>query len=76
MKKDGNIDVLFLGDSITEGWSGKFMGIPAPLRLGKSPKVFSSLFSKEDGGRFQGLALGISGDKVRQGIGFWLVIGS
>ncbi len=64
VKKADKIDVLFMGDSITEGWSGKFMGQPAPSRLGKSPKVFASLFSKDDGGRYKGLALGISGDKA------------
>ena len=74
VKHGDKVDVLFLGDSITEGWSGKFMGVPAPHRLGKSSKVFVSLFSKDDGGRYQGLALGISGDKASDNLSLWCFI--
>ena len=58
-----NIDVVFYGDSITEGWMGTTYG-----RLqgsGESSRdVFDSLFSTQNGGEFDGLALGIAGDTV------------
>lgn len=58
-----DVDVLFLGDSITEGWLGLSMGFPNG-RKSENLKVFQSLFSVEEGGEFEGLALGISGDTV------------
>jgi len=58
-----NLDVVFLGDSITEGWNGMSFGMPVERTKGIVP-IFKSLFRKEHGAKFEGLALGISGDKV------------
>jgi len=57
---EGEIDVLFLGDSITEGWKGTSYGRTS-ARTQDVPKVFHKYFSK-DSGKYEGLALGISGD--------------
>ena len=59
---EGEIDVLFLGDSITEGWKGTSYG-RSSARTQDVPKVFHKYFSK-DSGKYEGLALGISGDTV------------
>lgn len=61
--KQGDVDVLFLGDSITEGWSGTSWG-RKNARVHNVPQVFQSLFSVENGGEYEGLALGIAGDTV------------
>ena len=55
------LDVVFLGDSITEGWTGKFYGEP-DKRVEGAFAVFNSLFSKYYGGRYEALAQGISAD--------------
>lgn len=60
--KLGDIDVLFLGDSITEGWRGTSSGRPIARAKGAS-KVFRKYFSK-DAGKYDGLSLGISADTV------------
>lgn len=57
------LDVVFYGDSITEGWRGTQFGHPRD-RVEGAEKVFESFFSKGSGGDFDGLALGISGDTV------------
>lgn len=58
-----SVDVVFLGDSITEGWTGKSLGQPVKHKV-SNIKVFNSLFHVDEGADFQGLPLGISGDKV------------
>jgi len=61
----GNWDVVFYGDSITEGWKGTSYGIPKEQKLANY-KVFESLFGGEESqSKLSGLALGISGDRVR-----------
>jgi lysophospholipase L1-like esterase len=61
---DGNLDVVFYGDSITEGWLGTSLGLPNE-RKKKNQEVFKSLFNAhEGGGKYNALALGISGDLV------------
>jgi lysophospholipase L1-like esterase len=60
-KSKNDIDLLFLGDSITEGWVGTSYGEKSP-RTNGVPQVFESLFSTGHGGKYEGLALGISGD--------------
>lgn len=45
-----DVDVVFYGDSITEGWKGS--------------SVFESLFTLEGGGKYKGVPLGISGDRT------------
>jgi len=57
------VDVVFLGDSITERWHETEYGKPESSALG-STSVFESLFSKRKGTKYDGLALGISGDTV------------
>jgi len=52
--KEKNIQVIFYGDSITHGWMNS-----------QNAPVFQSLFSKEGGGEYEGLAMGIGGDRVR-----------
>jgi lysophospholipase L1-like esterase len=56
-----DLDVIFLGDSITEGWSGKLYGTHDPRVQGALP-VFQSYFSKRHGGKYEALAQGVSGD--------------
>jgi lysophospholipase L1-like esterase len=55
------LDVIFLGDSITEGWSGSFYNKP-DKRVEGSRAVFQSLFSKANGAKYEGIHLGIAGD--------------
>jgi len=62
----GNTDIVFLGDSIVEGWKGLHYGKFDQTRKDNIP-VFDSLFSKNYGYRsanYQALALGIAGDKT------------
>lgn len=61
--ESSDVDVLFLGDSITEGWVGTTWG-RKNAKVHNVPEVFSSLFSVEHGGEYEGLALGIAGDSV------------
>jgi lysophospholipase L1-like esterase len=58
--KKTNIDVLFLGDSITEGWHGTSRGHEIARAKG-AQAVFSRFFEGKDA-KYDGLALGISGD--------------
>jgi lysophospholipase L1-like esterase len=55
------LDVIFLGDSITEGWSGRFYN-KLDERVEGSSAVFQSLFSKASGAKYEGINLGIAGD--------------
>jgi len=62
----GSTDIVFLGDSITEGWKGFSHGRLNPKKR-ENIRVFEHLFSKNYGYRsaqLQALALGISGDKT------------
>ena len=54
-------NVVFFGDSITEGWMGTSWG-RTNAKVHSVPQVFESYFSVEQGGDFEGLALGIAGD--------------
>lgn len=58
-----DLDVLFLGDSITEKWNGtKYLGKGLHL---ERRAAFQEQFSKAQGSQFQGLALGASGDRAQ-----------
>lgn len=57
------VDVVFLGDSIIEGWRGMSFGLPVASKR-PNAAVFDTLFSERRGADFQGLALGIAGDKT------------
>jgi hypothetical protein len=59
------LDVVLLGDSITEFWLGTSLGVPVPER-GENAEAFRDLFTKKGGGHVEGLALGIAGDRVSQ----------
>lgn len=56
-----DLDVVFYGDSITEGWMGTSFGFPNG-RKEKNEEVFKSLFTLDGGGKHNGVTLGISGD--------------
>lgn len=56
------LDVVFLGDSIIEGWVGRSFGQPVEKKIENS-KVLQDLFNVDYGGTYNGLALGIAGDK-------------
>ena len=57
------IDVVFFGDSITEGWKGTSYGFEEG-RKKDNPAEYESLFTLDGGGKYEGLVLGISGDTV------------
>jgi lysophospholipase L1-like esterase len=70
--KNNNLDVVFLGDSITEHWVGSDLSNERPERLSGNVQVFQSLFgnatatpsaTKSSTTNLLGLALGISGDR-------------
>ena len=60
---DYELDVVFIGDSITEQRQGTSMGKPMDDYTGIK-EVFDKTFTKEKGGEYNGIALGISGDTV------------
>ena len=57
------IDVAFLGDSITEEWNGRWVGKNNPS-LTPIKKTFDKYFTREGGGDYEGVALGIAGDQA------------
>jgi lysophospholipase L1-like esterase len=60
MKRE--IDVVFLGDSITEEWNARLLGrVRKDLR--GIQQVFSRYFTRAGGGTYNGVALGIAGDQ-------------
>jgi len=56
------LDVVFLGDSITEGWRGTSFGQQVEKKEA-NVHVFEELFDMDKGGELDGLVLGIAGDK-------------
>jgi lysophospholipase L1-like esterase len=57
-----NLDIVFLGDSITERWNGtRNYGTET---IDGMRHAFETRFTKKGGGVFEGLALGSSGDTV------------
>jgi len=58
---NNDIDVVFFGDSIIEGWKGTSYGFRKGNKDGNL-SVFRSLFTRDGGGKYEGLLLGISGD--------------
>jgi hypothetical protein len=57
------LDVVFYGDSITEGWLGTSLGQPRLYRE-KNKLIFNTLFTLDGGGKYNAMALGMSGDLV------------
>ena len=58
-----NLDVVFLGDSILEGFKGMKFGKEIPHKQ-NNKLIFESLFDVDKGGQLDGLILAIAGDKV------------
>lgn len=63
LKTDTEVDVAFVGDSITEEWNGRLFGRDDENLKGIS-NVFNEYFTKEGGGSYEGVALGIAGDQA------------
>ena len=57
------LDVVFLGDSITELWHGRMIG-QAKSGAEGNPAIFRQYFTRQGGGSIEGLALGIANDKI------------
>jgi len=62
-------DVVFLGDETTEIWNGRWLNINMPVGRPVTNgrlinEYWNATFTKEGGGKFEGLALGITGDSV------------
>lgn len=58
-----SLDVVFLGDSIMEGWMGKSFGAVVDSKKGNI-RVFQSMFdSSKKSSNIDGLVLGMAGDK-------------
>jgi hypothetical protein len=58
-----NLDIVMIGDSITERWNGTSSMGRNLIPKGRAP--FEQYFTKDGGGSLEGLALGSSGDTVR-----------
>jgi len=58
-----DLDVIFLGDSITEGWQGHFYSRPDE-RVNGARREFQSLFSKKHKAKYEGIPQGISADTI------------
>mmetsp|Transcript_10894 Transcript_10894/g.19053 ORF Transcript_10894/g.19053 Transcript_10894/m.19053 type:complete len:489 (+) Transcript_10894:147-1613(+) len=56
-----DLDVVFIGDSITEQRQGTSMGKPVTNYDGVK-EIFDKTFTKSKGGEFNGIAMGIAGD--------------
>lgn len=56
-------DVIFYGDSITEGWKETSYGFYNGRKAGNKA-IFDSLFTIGGGGKYEGIPMGISGDRV------------
>jgi len=67
VEANDDVDVVFFGDSITEGWNEVFWDIDFSEKLGPAKEVYNKYFSKENGAKYEALPLGIAGDTVRQG---------
>ena len=58
-----DVQVVFVGDSITEQRQGTSLNVPRDDLTGIK-EVFDKTFTKDKGGDFNGIAMGISGDTV------------
>lgn len=59
--ENAGLDVVFVGDSITEQRQGTALGRPREELTGIK-EVFDKTFTKDKGGDFNGVAMGIAGD--------------
>ncbi len=62
LKSGKEIDVAFIGDSITEEWNGRLLGRDRKDLQGIR-QVFQKYFTRGGGGTYEGVALGIAGDQ-------------
>ena len=58
------VDVVFYGDSIIADWQDSFLHQNMPRDVEGTSTFFKSVFSKAEGGKYEGLPLGIAGDSV------------
>jgi hypothetical protein len=65
-------DIVFLGDYITEHWAGTDLAF-ATDAWQEVNKGFLQYFTKVGGGKVDGLALGIGGDRVSPNL-HWLEV--
>jgi len=61
IESDHELDVVFLGDAMTEQRQGTSMGKPV-IDFAGMKEVFEKTFTKDKGGDFNGIAMGIAGD--------------
>jgi hypothetical protein len=59
-----SIDIAFLGESVVEEMDGRWFGDKTNTLLSELAKTFDKNFSKEKGGKLDGLAIGVAGDTV------------
>jgi hypothetical protein len=59
--------LVLLGDSITEHWTGMRKGRLNP-KFAEHSAVFKEILTKEGGGKFDSVPLGIGGDRVSERI--------
>ena len=59
------LDLVFVGSTLIEHWTGNSVGHPIDSLKGIK-RIFDQEFTTEGGGIIDGLALGISGDRVRK----------
>jgi hypothetical protein len=59
-----SIDIAFLGESVVEEMDGRWFGDKTNTLLSELAKIFDKNFSKEKGGKLDGLAIGVAGDTV------------
>jgi hypothetical protein len=58
-----SLELVLLGDSISEHWRGTSLGRPQDKLIGHA-KAFQELFVKENGGKINAVSLGISAERV------------
>lgn len=61
MLKDVDLDIVLLGESVVEEMDGRWMG-QARTPLSQLSTQFKQRFTKKEGGKLNGFALGIAGD--------------
>ena len=66
-RRNGPLDVVFYGDGTTQAWTGRMAPGQRFQRDGTAiAKIFNQTFHKDEGGKIEGIALGIGGDSVRK----------
>lgn len=69
-KAPNDLDIVFVGDSITERWNGTAaLGTKV---IDSTKRAFRKRFTKKYGGKLEGIALGSAGDTVSPMCVSWL----